>query len=81
MLTIIKKDTLEPCMGGLFQKESFIGSDADFRFYTGSPNYNSFIELFKLFNYLSPACEHLAYHGTTTAPITSEHQIKCGSRD
>ena len=60
---------------GLFRMERFIASDADFRFYTGFPNYNSFKALF---DYLSPACEHLVYHGTTTAPITSEHQIKCG---
>ena len=54
---------------GLFRMERFIASDTDFRLYTGFPNYNSFKALF---DYLSPACEHLVYHGTTTAPITSD---------
>ena len=59
----------------LFRIERFIGSDTDFRFYTGFPNYNSFKAFF---DYLSPSCKHLVYHGTQTAPKTSEHQIKCG---
>ena len=69
------KDTAD-LKSGLFRMERFIASDADFRFYTGFPNYNSFKAPFHC---LSPACEHLVYyHGTTTAPVTSEHQIKCG---
>ncbi len=60
-----------------FRLERFIGSDGDFRFYTGFPNYS----IFKAFyDYLSPACEHLVYHGSNTAPITSESQIKCGKQ-
>ena len=57
-----------------FRLERFIGSDSDFRFYTGFPNYSSFKAFY---DYLSPACEHLMYHGSNTAPITSESQIKC----
>ncbi len=46
-----------------FRLERFIGSDSDFRFYTGFPNY----VIFKAFyDYLSPACEHLVYHGVQT---------------
>ena len=59
----------------LFRIERFIGSDTDFRFYTGFPNYNSFKAFF---DYLSPSCKHLVCHGTQTAPKISEHQIKCG---
>ena len=59
----------------LFRMERFIGSDTDFRFCTGFPNYNCFKAFF---DYLSPACAHLVYHGTKTAPRTSEHQNKCG---
>ncbi len=60
-----------------FRLERFIGSDGDFRFYTGFPNYS----IFKAFyDYLSPACEHLVYHGSNTAPIPSESQIKCGKQ-
>ena len=62
---------------GLFQLERFLGSDSDFRFYTGFPNYSSF----KVFyDYLSPACEHLVYYGSNTAPQTQESQSKCGKK-
>ena len=60
---------------GVFQLERFISSDSDFKFYTGFPNYSCFKAFY---NYLSPACEHLVYHGSNTAPITSESQTKCG---
>ncbi|XP_028407590.1 THAP domain-containing protein 2-like [Dendronephthya gigantea] len=60
---------------GVFQMEKFINSDSDFKFYTGFPNYSCFKAFY---NYLSPACEHLQYYGSNTAPITSESQNKCG---
>ncbi|XP_028394502.1 uncharacterized protein LOC114518698 [Dendronephthya gigantea] len=60
-----------------FRLERFIGSDNDFRFYTGFPNYSSFKAFY---GYLSPACEHLVYHGSNTAPITSASQTKCGKQ-
>ena len=59
----------------LFRIERFIGSDSDFRFYTGFPDYSTFKEFF---DYLSPACNHLVYHGSNTAPITPECQVKRG---
>ena len=59
----------------LFRIERFIGSDSDFRFYTGFPDYSTFKAFF---DYLSPACNHLVYHGSNTAPITSECQAKRG---
>jgi hypothetical protein len=43
-----------------------VASDSDFKFYTGFPNYSCFKAFY---NYLSPACEHLLYHGSNTAPI------------
>ena len=60
---------------GVFQLERFISGDSDFKFYTGFPNYSCFKAFY---NYLSLACEHLVYHGSNTAPITSESQTKCG---
>ena len=60
---------------GIFHLERFINSDSDFKFYTGFPNYSCFKAFY---NYLSPACEHLLYHGSNTAPITSDSQTKCG---
>ena len=36
----------------LFRMERFIGSDTDFRFYTGFPNYNSFKAFFALITFL-----------------------------
>ena len=62
-------------MCGVFHLERFINSDSDFKFYTGFPNYSCFKAFY---NYLSPACEHLLYHGSNTAPITSDSQTKCG---
>ena len=61
--------------GCLFRIERFIGSDSDFRFYTGFPNYMTFKAFF---DYLSPACNHLIYHGSNTVPITDECQAKRG---
>ena len=61
----------------VFHMEKFINSDSDFRFYTGFPNYSCFKAFY---NYLSPACEHLQYYGSNTAPITSETQNKCGKQ-
>ena len=43
----------------LFRLERFIGSDHDFRFYTGFPDYATF-QVF--FDYLSPACNNLIYY-------------------
>ena len=60
---------------GVFHLERFINSDSDFKFYPGFPNYSCFKAFY---NYLSPACEHLLYHGSNTAPITSDSQTKCG---
>ena len=59
----------------VFQIEQFIGSDSDFRYYTGFPDYSTFKAFFY---YLSPVCNHLVYHGSNTAPITSECQAKRG---
>jgi hypothetical protein len=47
----------------LFRMERFIGSDSDFRFYTGFPDYATF-KIF--FDYLSPACTSLIYYGSNT---------------
>ena len=57
--------------------ERFIGSDSDFRFYTGFPDYSTFKAFF---NYLLPACNHLIYRGSTTRPINSNTQRKCGKQ-
>ena len=61
----------------LFRLERFISSDIDFKFYTGFPDYTTFKAFF---NYLSPECCHLNYHGSTTAPILSDTQKKCGKQ-
>jgi hypothetical protein len=44
---------IEKVQLGAFQLERFIGSDSDFRFYTGFPNYSSFKAFY---DYLSRAC-------------------------
>ncbi len=59
----------------LFRLERFVGSDHDFRFYTGFPDYVTF-KVF--FDYFTPACYHLIYYGSTTTEITSETQKKRG---
>ena len=56
----------------LFQLERFIGSDINFKFYTGFPDYTTFKAFF---NYLSPECCHLNYHGSTTAPILLQRSL------
>ena len=61
----------------LFRLERFTGSDIDFKFYTGFPDYTTFKAFF---NYLSPECCHLNYHGSTTAPILFDTQKKCGKQ-
>ncbi len=57
----------------LFRLERFVSSDHDFKFYTGFPDYATFKAFF---NYLSPECHHLNYHGSSTAPVLSEDQKK-----
>ena len=59
----------------LFRLERFLSSDTDFRFYTGFPDYTTFKAFF---NYLSPECCHLNYHGSATAQIVSDVQKKHG---
>jgi hypothetical protein len=71
------EEDIEKVQSSAFRLERFISSDSDFRFYTGFPNYSSFKAFY---DYLSPACEHLVYHGSKTAPITSESQKKCGKQ-
>jgi hypothetical protein len=61
----------------LFRMERFIGSDSDFRFYTGFPDYATF-NIF--FDYLSPACTSLIYYGSNTGEITTAKQKKCGKK-
>ena len=58
----------------LFRLDRFLSSD-DFRFYTGFPDYTTFKDFF---NYLSPECCHLNYHGSATAQIVSDVQKKHG---
>ena len=52
----------------LFRMERFIGSDHDFKFYTGFPDYTTF-KVF--FDYLSLACNTLIYHGSDTGILHS----------
>ena len=61
----------------LFRLERFVSSDHDFKFYTGFPDYATFKAFF---NYLSPECHHLNYHGSSTAPVLSEDQKKHGKQ-
>ena len=61
----------------LFRMERFIGSDSDFKFYTGFPDYSTF-KIF--FDYLSPACNSLIYHGSNTGVISTEEQKKRGRK-
>ena len=51
------KEMMKQC---LFRLKRFLSSDTDFRFYTGFPDYTTFKAFF---NYLSPECCHLNYHG------------------
>ena len=55
----------------LFRLQRFLCSDTDFRFYTGFPDYTTFKAFF---NYLSPKCSDLNYHGPATAQIVSDIQ-------
>ena len=71
------EEDVEKTQLSTFRMERFVSSDSDFRFYSGFPNYSSFKAFY---DYLSPACEHLVYHGSNTAPITSQSQIKCGKQ-
>ena len=58
-----------------FRMERFIGSDHDFKFYTGFSDY----VIFKVFfDYLTPACDHLIYYGSNTTDVSSEMQKKRG---
>ena len=59
----------------IFRMERFIGSDRDFKFYTGFPNYARFQQFFE---YLSPACNALIYHGSETGLLESAEKRKCG---
>ena len=59
----------------LFRLERFLSSDTDFRFYTEFPDYTTFKAFF---NYLSPECCHLNYHGSATAQIVSDVQKRHG---
>lgn len=54
-----------------FRLERFVSSDCEFRFYTRFPNYLCFKEFH---DHISPACEHLKYQGSNTAPITFKSQ-------
>ena len=72
-----KYDDMKAMEQCLFRMERFIGSDSDFRFYTGFPDYSTFKAFF---NYLLPACNHLIYRGSTTHPINSNTQRKCGKQ-
>ena len=72
-----KYDDMKAMEQCLFRMERFIGSDSDFRFYTGFTDYSTFKAFF---NYLSPACNHLIYRGSTTRPINSNTQRKCGKQ-
>ena len=47
-----------------FRLERFIGSDHDFKSYTGFPDYATFSAFF---DYLSPACDNLIYYGSNTS--------------
>ncbi len=58
--------------------ERFIGSDHDFWFYTGFPDYATF-QVF--FDYLSPACNNLIYYGypnDTEIVVSAEEHKKPG---
>ena len=68
-------EDMDKMRGCLFRIERFIGSDSYFRFYTGFPNYMTFKAFF---DYLSPACNHLIYHGSNSVPIIDECQAKRG---
>ena len=50
-------------------KDSCMGSDIDFKFYTGFPNYSNFKAFYE---YLSPAHEHLIYLGSNTANVAEQ---------
>ena len=62
----------------LFRLERFLSSDTDFRFCTGFPDYTTFKAFF---NYLSPECRHLNYHGSATAQIVSNVQKNMARQD
>ena len=74
--TLQKKynDDMKAMEQQLFRMERFIGSDHDFRFYTGFPNYSTF-KVF--FDFLSPACNSLIYYGSSTGTC-SQQQKKRG---
>ena len=57
-----------------FRLERFIGSDHDFKFYTGFPDYTTFSAFF---DYLSPTCQNLIYYGSNTS-LNSASQTKRG---
>ena len=53
-----------------FRLERFIGSDHDFKFYTGFPDYTTFSAFFV---YL-PTCQNLIYYGSNTSPNSASQQ-------
>jgi hypothetical protein len=57
-----------------FRLERFIGSDHDFKFYTGFADYTTFSAFF---DYLSPTCQNLIYYGSNTS-LNSASQTKRG---
>ena len=66
-----KVDAADKCA---FRLERFIGSDHDFKFYTGFPDYATFSSFFE---YLSPTCQNLIYYGSNTS-LNSATQTKHG---
>ena len=69
------EEDMEKTQLNAFRMDRCVSSNSDLRFYTGFPNYSNFKAFY---DYLSPACEHLVYLGSNTAPITSQSQIRCG---
>ena len=61
----------------VFSIEHFKADNANFEFYTGFPNYDTFKAFY---NYLSPACERLRYKGSNNSNSTIEKDEKSGRK-